>query len=142
MFILSLIIGLVTLIMLVTGVLVDRTVCYPLRNPENSTLLDLIDEYGHNLNTDPPIEVKRSLISCYQNDSIYKVMNLKTIFDIQTLDNKFNISKYIDQMDQLLNSMHLENYTILNTHNKNTLHELANFEFGIDFTKFKDEVSC
>lgn len=129
--------------MLITGVAVDRTICYPLRNPEKSTLIDVIDDYiKRNVkSTDLQISVKRTLIQCYQNESIYNYLNLQTKFDIDNLQQNFDVAKYLDKMQTLLDSLPLTEFTILNETNANTLKQLSSFEPSINFDRFQDEVS-
>lgn len=139
----TLIIGIVTLVMLLAGVAVDRTVCYPLRNPDNSSLVDLIDDYiTKNLkDTDWQIDLKRTLILCYQNESIYNVLNLRTKYDIDSLEKKFDVSQYLDKMQTILDSLPLKTYVILDKTNEEKLRKLSTFEPSINFDRFKDEVS-
>lgn len=142
MFLFSLIIGIVTLAMLLAGVTVDRAVCYPLRHPDNSTVVDLIDDYISRNLKDPEIQLdfKRTLILCYQNQSIYNVLNLRTRFDIDNLEQKFDVSKNLDRMQKLLDSLNLDNYKILDEDSEKKLKNLSQFEPSINFDKFKEEV--
>lgn len=143
MFLFSLVVGIVTLAMLLTGVAVDRSVCYPIRHPDNSTLVDLLDEYvARNLkDTDLQIDVKSTLILCNRNESLYNVLNLKTKFNVDTLHENFDVSKYLDEMRSMLQSLSLKNFTILSLPNEEILRKLKDFEPSIDFDKFQDEVS-
>lgn len=139
----SLIIGIVTLTMLLSGIAVDRSVCYPLRHPENSTLVNLVDELVEKnvkLN-DMEIHIKRSLIRCYQNESIYNVFNLETKFNVDDLEGKFDVSVNLKDMQKMLDSLELTNYKILSSENERTLKRLSTFEPSIDFDKFQHEVS-
>lgn len=139
----SLIIGIVTLAMLLSGVAVDRTVCYPLRHPDNSTLVDLVDNYitKNVKDTDWQIDLKRTLILCYQNESLYNVLNLRTKYDIDSLVKKFDVSKDLDEMQKIVDSLPLKDYVILDKENEDKLRKLSTFEPSINFDMFKDEVS-
>nr|XP_023017714.1 prominin-like protein isoform X1 [Leptinotarsa decemlineata] len=143
MFISTLLIGVITLVMLLSGLVSDRAVCYPMRNPEKSKVLDLLDELIDKqiTNQDLHINVKDTLQRCYRNESIYKVFNLQSKFDIDTITNKFDISQYLDQMNSKLTDILKNDFTILSERNENILKNLSNFDPSINFDQFQHELN-
>ncbi|KAJ8928359.1 hypothetical protein NQ314_019090 [Rhamnusium bicolor] len=135
MFILGLLLALITIVAFSLGMASDRVVCYPLRNPENSTIINVIDEY-----LDADVTLKQALADCYQNKSIYIVLKLEKQFDIDTIHEKFNISSLLDRMNSLLEGIIGKDFTILSPDNEKMLETLKTFDPSINFDQFQDEL--
>ncbi|XP_018571677.1 prominin-like protein isoform X3 [Anoplophora glabripennis] len=140
MFIFGLVLAAVTLLMFGTGLSSDRVVCYPLRNPGDSKIMNLLDEYLTQVSSLKDFSFKTSLINCYQNESIYNVLNLRSQFDVDTISNKFDISNFLDQMYSHLNGILDEDFEILSPENLRTLEDLKDFDPSINFDQFQDEL--
>lgn len=140
MFIFGIVLALVALAMFVTGVSSDRIVCYPFRNPEDSKIVTLLDDYLSQSMEHLDFTVRGSLTSCYRNESIYNVLNLKSQFDIDAISDKFDISSFLEQMQTHLNGIIDDNFKILSDDNIITLEGLKDFDPSINFDQFQDEV--
>ncbi|KAJ8916094.1 hypothetical protein NQ315_004460 [Exocentrus adspersus] len=139
MFIFGIIIAVITIAMFVVGISFDRVVCYPVRNPNNSKIMNLVDDFVHQ--NQPDFSVKSSLINCYQNQSIYNVLNLKTQFDVDTINQKFNISDFLNNMNSNLDGIfNKDNFTILSPTSEAILEDLKTFDPSINFDQFQEEL--
>lgn len=140
MFIFGMILAVVTLAMFATGISSDRVVCYPFRNPDDSKIINLVDEYLTQTSSLKDFSVKSSLINCYQNESIYNVFNLKSYFDVDSIGDRFDISSFLEQMYTHLNGILDEDFIILSKENMETLENLKDFDPSINFDQFQEEL--
>ncbi|CAH1986353.1 unnamed protein product [Acanthoscelides obtectus] len=142
MFIFGFVIAAVTIVALLGGLLTDRVVCYPLRNPESSTVLDVISDYTKSLSdhSDLKIDVKQMLIRCYRNETLYEVFELERKFSLEEIKQQFNLSKYIKDMQDNVNNIIDDDFYLLDETNRKTLEKLSDFDPGVDFGKFQDEL--
>ncbi|CAH1179762.1 unnamed protein product [Phaedon cochleariae] len=142
MFISSIVIGVVTLITMVIGLTTDRVVCDTIKNPSSSTVMELLERVAKQQlsNSDFNVSLGSVLEKCYRNDSIYNVLNLKDKFDIDTIKQNFNVSKFLDDMKSQLDKIVGKDFVILDPTNEATLKNLADLKVGIDFDKFQEEL--
>ncbi|XP_050510052.1 prominin-like protein isoform X1 [Diabrotica virgifera virgifera] len=144
MFLFSLVIGVVTLATLALGMASDRGICYPLRHPERSTVLNVVDDYivkSIKLNkVDIDVKLSTVLNLCYRNDSIYKVFNLAKKFNVDDIRKQFDVESVLDGIKHQLDRIVDPHFTILNNTNLNILRNLSSFDPGINFDHFQDEL--
>ncbi|XP_058796560.1 prominin-like protein isoform X2 [Phymastichus coffea] len=126
---------------MVTGVLTERAVCEPLRNPNNNRMFELIDEfldikkvlYPKNPNAD--INMSYILTHCHKNESIYKVLKLQYIVNVESLRGYIDQYQINDTIHQLENRISLShNYKIISESAREKLTALA--ESGLSAIKF------
>lgn len=148
MFIFGFIIGIIALVSLALGITVDQVGCHPIRHPEKSNVIDFVDSYLQTVDWQVDssklnVQVREVLSRCYQNQSIYATFNLKKIFDLDTLESKFNISSYLVEMNKLIDDMadDIPNWTILSPDNVKVLQNLSKLDPSVNFDQFQDEVS-
>lgn len=144
MFISTLIIGAVTIVTLISGVATDRGICYPMRHPQKSSVLDAVDEYlATNVkygDAEVGIRISDVLNLCYKNESMYKVFNLEKRFNVDDIAKKFNVETILDGIKNQLDRIVDPHFTILNNTNLNILKNLSSFDPGINFDRFQDEL--
>ncbi|XP_063917747.1 prominin-like protein isoform X2 [Zophobas morio] len=143
MFLTGFIVAVVVAVCFLLGVVAQRGVCDPLRDPTNSQLFKLIDQVDlSQFHIDFPIS--KALENCYQNKSIYVVFNLKSKFDLDEIKNylnKFNINQTLVNLN-LTSLESLGNFTILGENDMQLLESFANSGLGdINFDEFKDLLS-
>ncbi|XP_066159233.1 prominin-like protein isoform X2 [Euwallacea fornicatus] len=137
MFLLGFIISIITLAALLSGVISEKAICAPLRNPNsnNYTVIRLLDNYNFNLDVD--IKPSTLMSQCHQNMSIYQTFNLSTKFDLDKIESEYNIS-------DALNSLNLTNVSInadLVLINETVFDNLGKFAPQINVEGFMDELS-
>lgn len=136
MFFFGFIMSIITLVSLLLGVVSEKAICDPFRNPNTTkyTLIELLD----NFNLDFGVDVKPSslLTNCYQNKSIYQTFNLESKFNMSKIKEQFNITDELNKLD--FNSSITDNITLIDN---GTLDALKQFNPDIDVDKFNDEVS-
>ncbi|XP_056644729.1 prominin-like protein isoform X3 [Diorhabda sublineata] len=144
MFISTLIIGVVTIGALISGAVTDRGICYPLKHPRKSSVLDVVDSYlTRNVkygDAELGVSISEVLNLCYKNESMYKVFNLEKRFNIDDVVKKFNVESILDGIKNQLDRIVDPHFTILNNTNLNILKNLSSFDPGINFDRFQDEL--
>nr|CAI5843522.1 unnamed protein product [Callosobruchus analis] len=142
MFIFGFVIAAVTIVALLGGLLTDRVVCYPLRNPDKSSILNVLSDYVKGLpdDSDIKIDVKEAIKRCYQNETLYSVFNLEKKFSLEEIKQQFNVSKYIKDMQEKVDNIIGKDFYLLSEPNWKTLEELTKFDPAVDFERFQDEL--
>ncbi|XP_012256989.2 prominin-like protein isoform X2 [Athalia rosae] len=111
-FLLTSILMIVTVAHMVTGVVVQRGICEPLKNPNDNRMFNLVDEflqirsklYPNNPNVD--INMSYIVTSCHANETLYKVLKLENLFDLNNLRNyaeRYDINNTIQQLRKKIN---------------------------------------
>lgn len=136
MFLFGFILSLVTLVSLLVGVISEKTLCDPLRNPDPTkyNVIQLLDDYNLDLGVDVTPSVMLS--NCHQNKSIYKTFNLESKFDIDEIRSNYDISAALDKLD--LSTITIGDVTLVSD---DTFVMLRTFTPNIDVDTFIDEVS-
>lgn len=136
MFLFGFILSLVTLVSLLVGVISEKTLCDPLRNPDPTkyNVIQLLDDYNLDLGVDVTPSVMLS--NCHQNKSIYKTFNLESKFDIDEIRSNYDISDALDKLD--LSTITIGDVTLVSDE---TFEMLRKFTPNIDVDTFIDEVS-
>ncbi|XP_056644724.1 prominin-1-A-like [Diorhabda sublineata] len=142
----SFICGPITVAMMVSGVAADRVVCYPLRDPEHSTILHLLDDYpGKIRGDDLNYTVGEGLLKCYDNRSIYSVLNLESKFDLSQLDSKFDVTNSLENIREQIgnrwSTFFPDDFEILNETSQGVLEELTKIDPDVDVDSFRTELS-
>ncbi|KZC13741.1 Prominin-1-A [Dufourea novaeangliae] len=140
-FLLTSVLMVITVIHMVTGVLVQRAVCEPLKNPKDNRMFALVDEmvqikkilYPKNPNVD--LNMSYIVTECHLNNTVYNVLQLKNLFDVKTLREYAGRSDINDTIQQLRRKISLSpGVVILTKSAKSKLNDLA--ESGLSDIKF------
>ncbi|RZC39781.1 prominin-like protein, partial [Asbolus verrucosus] len=140
MFLAGFVVGVIVLGSFVVGVVTQRVVCDPMRDPENSQVFDLIDQadfsqYYIDFN------ISEALINCHKNKSIYEVFHLQSKFNLDEIKdylNKFGINETLANLD--LGSIDIpDDFHLLSDEDKSLLRSFAESDFAdINFDEFKN----
>lgn len=133
--------------MLIFGLAVDRVVCYPLRNPEQSTVIHIIDTYiaKNNYIADFDVSINDILDRCSKDESIYQVFNLSSKLNLNELRTNFDIENTVTEFVQKVTA-EAENlipgsFSILSDNDSKTLQQLVDVNPDINIIGFKNQVS-
>lgn len=140
-FLLTSVLMVITVVHMVTGVLVQRAICEPLKNPQDNRMFALVDEvvqvkkflYPNNTKTD--INMSYIVTECHRNQTLYKVLKLEYLFDVNTLHDyrgRYDINETIQQLQRKISLS--PNVIILTETARKKLGELA--ESGLSDIKF------
>lgn len=136
MFFFGFIMSIITLVSLLLGVVSEKAICDPFRNPNTTkyTVIELLDSFKLDFGVD--VKPSTLLTNCYQNKSIYQTFNLESKFNITKIKDQFNITDELSQLD--FDGSITGNITLIDNE---TLDALRKFTPDIDVDKFNDEVS-
>ncbi|EZA49566.1 Prominin-like protein [Ooceraea biroi] len=106
-FLLTSVLMVITVAHMITGVMAQRGICEPLKNPRDNRMFELVDElvqikrilYPNNPNAD--INMSYIVTKCHENETLYNVLNLKNVFDVQSLREyagRYDINDTIQQL--------------------------------------------
>ncbi|KAJ8977094.1 hypothetical protein NQ317_003648 [Molorchus minor] len=114
------------------GLAADRIICYPLKNPQDSEIANIIDGY---------IVANVGDASVKENKTAYIILNayLKQ-FDVDSIHDRFDILSFLEEMNKQLEGVISKDFTILSPDNEQTLEELTTFDLSINFDQFRDEL--
>ncbi|XP_017759376.1 PREDICTED: prominin-like protein isoform X3 [Eufriesea mexicana] len=140
-FLLTSVLMVITVVHMIVGVLVQRAVCEPLKNPQDNRMFALVDEvvqikkmlYPDNPNAD--INMSYIVTHCHRNETLYKVLKLENIFDVGTLREyagRYDINNTIQQLRRKISLS--PGVVILRNSAKSKLHDLA--RSGLSDIKF------
>ncbi|CAK9834028.1 Prominin-like protein [Anthophora retusa] len=140
-FLLTSILMVITVAHMVTGVLVQRAVCEPLKNPEDNRMFALIDEiveikkllYPKNPNAD--VNMSYIVTHCHRDETLYNVLKVKDLFDVYTLreySGRYDINNTIQQLRRKISLS--PGVVILTESAKSKLNDLA--QSGLSDIKF------
>ncbi|XP_043250359.1 prominin-like protein isoform X4 [Colletes gigas] len=111
-FLLTSVLMLITVAHMVTGVLLQRAICEPLKNPKDNRMFALIDDYVqikkvlYPKNPNADVNMSYIVTNCHLNETLYKVLRLKNLFDIATLRDyagRYDINNTIQQLRHKIN---------------------------------------
>ncbi|XP_044016661.1 prominin-like protein isoform X2 [Aphidius gifuensis] len=113
-FLLTSILIVITIGHMITGIVVQRGICEPLKNPYDNRIFKLADDYLqvnkllYKDNPDADINIGHILKKCHENETIYKVLKLEIMYknELEKVKNfveKYSISSTIDQLRQKIN---------------------------------------
>ncbi|XP_017888116.1 prominin-like protein isoform X3 [Ceratina calcarata] len=140
-FLLTSVLMVITVVHMVTGVLVQRAICEPLKNPQDNRMFALVDEvvqvkqllYPNNSKAD--INMSYIVTECHWNRTLYEVLKLKYLFDVTSLHDYRGRYDINDTIQQLQRKISLSPGVIILTDTaKKKLNELA--ESGLSDIKF------
>ncbi|CAL7934952.1 unnamed protein product [Xylocopa violacea] len=126
---------------MVIGVLVQRAICEPLKNPDDNRMFALVDEivqvkkmlYPKNPNVD--LNMSYIVTHCHRNESLYKVLKLYYAFNVEQLRNhsgRFEINNTIQELRRQISLS--PDVVILTNSAKSKLQSLA--QSGLSDIKF------
>ncbi|XP_015838370.2 prominin-like protein isoform X2 [Tribolium castaneum] len=143
MFLTGFVVAVVVLALFMVGVVTQRVVCDPMRDPANSQVFDLVDRLDFS-NYGIHITASEALGKCYRNRSIYEVANLADKFNLAEVKNYLNsygINQTLAELD--IGSLDiLDDFTLLGEKDKELLESFAVSGFAeINFDEFKDLLS-
>lgn len=140
MFIASIVFATVSIFAFIFGLFSERLVCYPIRNPNESAVLNLIDgAFDFNDLAGVDVTLKGLLINCYQDESAYNVFNLQTKFDLDQAVKDFDINDTLSTITSIIDQ--IGTITILNDENAATLESLSELQPEKDFESFINELN-
>nr|XP_031832726.1 prominin-like protein isoform X2 [Nomia melanderi] len=140
-FLLTSVLMVITVIHMVTGVLVQRAVCEPLKNPRDNRMFKLVDEmveirkilYPKNVNAD--VNMSSIITECHLNKTLYNVLKLKYLVDVNSLREYVGRYDINDTIQQLRRKISLSpGVVILTDSAKSKLYDLA--QSGLSDIKF------
>ncbi|XP_061940580.1 prominin-like protein isoform X17 [Apis cerana] len=140
-FLLTSILMVITVIHMVVGVLAQRAVCEPLKNPQDNRMFALVDEivqikkilYPNKPNAD--VNMSYIITNCHRNETLYKVLKLNYLFDVNTLreyTGRYDINNTIQQLRRKISLS--PGVVILTESAKSKLNDLA--QSGLSDIKF------
>ncbi|XP_066257710.1 prominin-like protein isoform X2 [Euwallacea similis] len=137
MFLLGFIISIITLGTLLLGVISEKAICDPFRDPDPAkyTIIKLLNDYNFNLDVD--IMPSILLYRCHQNMSIYNTFNLNTKFDLNKIRSQYNISDALSSLN--MDSVFIDPNLILI--DPDVFERLNKFKPEINVDVFMDELS-
>lgn len=133
--------------MLIFGLAVDRVVCYPLRNPEQSTVIHIIDTYiaKNNYIADFDVSINDILDRCSKDESIYQVFNLSSKLNLNELRTNFDIentvTEFVQKVTAEAENLIPDSFSILSDNDSKTLQQLVDVNPDINIIGFKNQVS-
>ncbi|KAK2575115.1 hypothetical protein KPH14_008839 [Odynerus spinipes] len=140
-FLLTSVLMVVTVVHMITGVLAQRGICEPLKNPKDNRMFKLVDELvqiRRILNPkNPNVDINMSYIitKCHANETLYNVLKLNTLFDVDTLrkyTGRHDINNTIQQLRRKINLS--SSVVILKESARSKLNDLA--QSGLSDIKF------
>uniref|UniRef100_A0ABD2W8M8 Prominin-like protein n=1 Tax=Trichogramma kaykai TaxID=54128 RepID=A0ABD2W8M8_9HYME len=147
-FLLTSVLLVMTIAHMVTGILAERVVCEPLKHPEDNHVFELLDRfvnvkqmlYPKNVNAD--IDIAHMVTACHKNETIYKVLKLQYIVDVESLRgfiDRYDINQTIHQLEQKISLSH--DYRIISEAAREKLNALAQSGLSdIKFYQFTDNL--
>ncbi|GJQ86906.1 hypothetical protein Trydic_g11778 [Trypoxylus dichotomus] len=139
MFLSGIFLAIVTIVLFILGGFSQRLVCDPLRNYNQSKMIDLLDDsFSLKDAIGLDVTVKQILSDCHQNKSAYRVFRLQNKIDLDKVNNyleEFDIQNALnDLQDNIDIPVDVE---ILSTDAKAKLQELADSNISnINFDRF------
>ncbi|XP_063981410.1 prominin-like protein isoform X2 [Diachasmimorpha longicaudata] len=97
---------------MITGVVVQRGICEPLKNPRDNRMFKLVDDIIHVKdllyanNKDADINMSWILTKCHANETLYKVLKLEYLIELDSLRSyveRYAISSTIDELRKMIN---------------------------------------
>ncbi|KAK9295902.1 hypothetical protein QLX08_009931 [Tetragonisca angustula] len=139
-FLLTSVLMVITVVHMVIGVLVQRAVCEPLKNPYDNRMFALVDEIvqiNKTLYPQNPNDVNMSYIvrNCHLNETLYKVLKLENIYNVNSLREyagRYDINNTIQQLRRKISLS--PDVVILTDSAKSKLNDLA--QSGLSDIKF------
>ncbi|XP_032665091.1 prominin-like protein isoform X3 [Odontomachus brunneus] len=140
-FLLTSVLMIVTVAHMVTGVMVQRGICEPLKNPKDNRMFELVDElvqikrilYPKNPKAD--INMSYIVTKCHENETLYNVLNLKNLYDVENLRDYAGRYDINDTIQQLRRKISLSpGVVILKDSARSKLNDLA--QSGLSDIKF------
>ncbi|XP_050447197.1 prominin-like protein isoform X3 [Cataglyphis hispanica] len=140
-FLLTSVLMVITVVHMVTGVMAQRGICEPLKNPKDNRMFKLVDDlvqikrilYPKYPNAN--INMSYIVTKCHENETLYNVLNLKNVFDVESLRNyagRYDINDTIQQLRRKINLS--PGVVILKDSARSKLNDLA--QSGLSDIKF------
>ncbi|XP_029169888.1 prominin-like protein isoform X2 [Nylanderia fulva] len=140
-FLLTSILMVITVVHMITGVMAQRGICEPLKNPKDNRMFELVDElvqikrilYPKYPNAN--INMSYIVTKCHENETLYNVLNLKNVFDVESLRDYAGRYDINDTIQQLRRKISLSpGVVILKDSARSKLNDLA--QSGLSDIKF------
>ncbi|KAG5321983.1 PROML protein, partial [Pseudoatta argentina] len=106
-FLLTSILMVITVVHMITGVITQRGICEPLKNPKDNRMFELVDEFVqikrilYPKNPNANINMSYIVTKCHENETLYNVLNLKNVFIVESLrdyNGRYDINDTIQQL--------------------------------------------
>jgi len=134
------------------GAAVDKSICKTLTAPHNSDVFnqldkqflqpklnEVLDEASNGKNH---FSASKLISDCHSNDTIYNILNLENVYDIDELSNwrsNFGIGEYIENLKNKIRIRELSDITLLTPSTTRDLEELARSKISdMDFSQFTE----
>lgn len=140
-FLLTSVLMIITTAHMITGVVLNRGVCEPLKNPHDNRLFKLMDDfvevkkilYPNNSKAD--VNMSWIVTQCHKNQSLYNVLNLKYLIDLDKLQTYIDDNDISSNIDKLRQKINLSPGIVILSENATTqLNDLA--QSGLSDIKF------
>ncbi|XP_072760846.1 prominin-like protein isoform X2 [Anoplolepis gracilipes] len=140
-FLLTSILMVITVVHMITGVMAQRGICEPLKNPKDNRMFELVDDlvqikrilYPKYPNAN--INMSYIVTKCHENETLYNVLNLKNVFDVESLRDYGGRYDINDTIQQLRRKISLSpGVVILKDSARSKLNDLA--QSGLSDIKF------
>ncbi|GAB1869021.1 Prominin-like protein isoform X2 [Camponotus japonicus] len=140
-FLLTSVLMVVTVVHMITGVMAQRGICEPLKNPKDNRMFELVDDlvqikkilYPKYPNAN--INMSYIVTKCHENETLYNVLNLKNVFDVESLRDYAGRYDINDTIQQLRRKISLSpGVVILKDSARSKLNDLA--QSGLSDIKF------
>ncbi|XP_015513238.1 prominin-like protein isoform X2 [Neodiprion pinetum] len=145
-FLLTSILMIVTVAHMVTGVIIQRGVCEPLKNPKDNRMFNLVDDFVQIKSklypNKPDVNINMSYIitMCHANETLYKVLKLENLIDLTSLHTyteRYDINNTIQQLRKKINLS--PGVVILSDSARSKLNDLAQSGLSeIMFSRYTD----
>ncbi|XP_070163104.1 prominin-like protein isoform X2 [Polyergus mexicanus] len=140
-FLLTSVLMVITVVHMITGVMAQRGICEPLKNPRDNRMFELVDDlvqikrilYPKYPNAN--INMSYIVTKCHENETLYNVLNLKNVFDVESLRDYAGRYDINDTIQQLRRKISLSpGVVILKDSARSKLNDLA--QSGLSDIKF------
>ncbi|XP_029672117.1 prominin-like protein isoform X6 [Formica exsecta] len=140
-FLLTSVLMVITVVHMITGVMAQRGICEPLKNPKDNRMFELVDDlvqikrilYPKYPNAN--INMSYIVTKCHENETLYNVLNLKNVFDVESLRDYAGRYDINDTIQQLRRKISLSpGVVILKDSARSKLNDLA--QSGLSDIKF------
>lgn len=144
MFLSAFFFALVCTVFFIIGVTSQRVICDTIRNPEDNNIMKLLEDAADLKSlTGLDVNITSVLTNCHLNESVYKVFQLQSVFNVSELNDymsKYDIEKALDGLSEQISAN--TDVTILDAEAVEQLKSLASSGISdINFDKFIEIVS-
>lgn len=137
MFFFGAILAIVAIAYFLLGGITEKVVCETFKNPNTSQIIDIFDDFINIANT----SIKTILNQCYNDNSIYNVLNFEENFNLSQIENiwtEYKINETLNDVKEKITDINL-NIILLSEDNGKQLDKLI--QSNLSNIKFDDFVN-